>query len=153
MAAKDTTTSQEFPPRFSQKLPSRKIFALAIGLFLFYALGIFVRSSRGIRVILQNESGVIVKNATIGFEDGKQYSIGEIVPGKTKMLFIVPGPESNIRLDFADPNRRQHSEIVAGYVENGYCGDVTVQVQPDLRVKSLDESLALWNWKSWYGFL
>jgi len=153
MTAKDTTASQEFPPRFSKKIPSRNmLFALAIGFFLFYAIGIFVRCSQGIRVVLQNESGVILKNATIRFENGKQYSVGEIAPGKTRQLFVISASKSNIRLDFADPNGRIHSEIVAGYVENGYCGDVTVQVQPDLRVKSLDASFAM-SWKSWYGFL
>jgi hypothetical protein len=154
MAAKDTTASQGPPLRFSQKLLSRKMsFALVVGVFLFYVIGIFVRSSQGIRLVLHNESGAILKNATIRFENEKQYSLGEIAPGKTRKLFVISDSKSNIRLNFADPNGLIHSEIVAGYVENGYCGDVTVQVQPDLRVKLLDESLELWNWKSWYGFL
>jgi hypothetical protein len=115
MAAKDTTASQGPPLRFSQKLQPRKLlFALAIGVVLFYAIGIFVRCSQGIRVILHNESGVILEDATIKFENGKQYSLGEIAPGKIRKLFVISGSKSNIRLDFADPNGHIHSEIVAG---------------------------------------
>jgi hypothetical protein len=127
--------------------------ALAVSIILFYAVGVFVRNSRGIRIIVQNESGTNLKNANVMLENGDSYLLGEIAVGKTEKIFVVPGPESNIRLEFADPNGRQHSEIVAGYVENGYCGDVTVRVLPNLSLKSRDDSFAMLNWKSWYGFL
>jgi hypothetical protein len=127
--------------------------ALAVGIILFYAVGVFVRNSRGIRIIVQNESGTNLKNANVMLENGDSYLLGEIAVGKTEKIFVVPGPESNIRLEFADPNGQQRSEIVAGYVENSYCGDVAVGVLSDFSVRSRDESFALVNWKSWYGFL
>ena len=112
-----------------------------------------MRNSRGIRIIVQNESGTNLKNTNILLENGDSYPLAEIAVDKTKKIFVVPGSESNIRLEFADPNGRQHSEIVAGYVENAYCGDVTVRVTSNLKVISNDNSFAMWNWKSWYGFL
>jgi hypothetical protein len=127
--------------------------ALAVGFILLYVLGVFVRNSRGIRVIVHNESGTNLKNAKVTLESGDSYLLGEIAVGKTKSIFVVPGTPSNIRLEFADPNGQQRSEIVAGYVENSYCGDVAVGVLSDFSVRSRDESFALVNWKSWYGFL
>jgi hypothetical protein len=155
MATQDSATPQEVPSLFSLRLLSRKkiLCALAIGFFLFYAVEIFVRSSHGIRVVVQNESGTIVKKVTVKFEQGKQYSLGEIASGKTEKIFVVPGAESNIRLDYVDPNGRLHSDIVAGYVENGYCDDVTARIMQDFSVTARDDSCLYWNWKSWYGFL
>jgi hypothetical protein len=152
MAAKDTTASQGPPLRFSQKLLSRKMsFALVVGVFLFYVIGIFVRSSQGIRLVLHNESGAILKNATIRFENEKQYSLGEIAPGKTRKSFVI-----------SDSNRTSDWILqipMAIYilrlwqdVENGYCGDVKVQILPALRIQSLDKSFGM-NWQSWFGFL
>ncbi|HEY2363286.1 MAG TPA: hypothetical protein VGK36_19350 [Candidatus Angelobacter sp.] len=139
----------------SPRLISRKIklTALAISIFLFYGIGIFVRSNRGIRVIVQNESETSLNDANVILEYGDPYLLGDIAAGKTKKAFIVPSADSRIRFEFAAQKGQGQSEIVAGYVENGYCGDVTVRVLPDLRVKTLDESFAVWNWKSWYGFL
>jgi hypothetical protein len=154
MLAKDSAASQEsrsLPP----KLISRrtKLAALTLGLFLFYALGVSVRSSRGIRVLVQNESGMNLKDANIMLEQGEPYLLGEIAAGKRKKIFVVPVADSRIRVAFTDQNGQRHSEIVADYVENGYCGDVTVRVLPNLMVSSHDDSFAVWNWKSWYGFL
>jgi hypothetical protein len=154
MAAKNPATSQESRSR-TPKLISRKtkLAALAVGLFLFYAGGVSVRSSHGIRVLVQNESGMSLRDANIMLEHGGPYLLGEIAAGKKKKIFIVPGADSRIRLEFTDQIGKVHSEIVAPYVENGYCGDVTVQVLPNLMVSSHDDSFAVWNWKSWYGFL
>jgi len=141
-------------PRFPRLLPRKtKLAVLAISLFLFYGVGIFVRSNRGIRVIVQNESGTSLKDANVILENGGPYRLGDIPAGKTKKAFIVPYTDSSIRLEFAAQTGQRQSEIVAGYVENGYCGDVTVRVLPNISVTSHDDSFAVWNWKSWYGFL
>jgi len=139
----------------SPRLISRKIklTALAISIFLFYGIGIFARSNRGIRVIVQNESGTSLNNANVILEYGDPYLLGNLAAGKTKKIFIVHGADARIRLEFADPKGQRQSEIVAGYVENGYGGDVTVRILPNFSVRSRDDSFAMLNWKSWYGFL
>jgi len=139
----------------SPRLISRKIklTALAISIFLFYGIGIFARSNRGIRVIVQNESGTSLNNANVILEYGDPYLLGNLAAGKTKKIFIVHGADARIRLEFADPKGQRQSEIVAGYVENGYGGDVTVRILPNSSVRSRDDSFAMLNWKSWYGFL
>jgi hypothetical protein len=155
MTAKDPADSHETDSPLSPKLISRKIklVALVISLFLFYAVGLFIRSSHGIRVTVRNESGKNLKNADLMLDRGDSYLIGDIAVGTTRNIFVAPGTKSSIRLEFADAEGQKHSEIVAGYVENGYCGDVTVRVLPNLNLRSRDESFALLNWKSWYGFL
>jgi hypothetical protein len=82
---------------------------LAIGIFLFYGVGIFVRSNRGIRVIVQNESGTSLNNANVILEYGDPYLLGDIAAGKTKKIFIVPGADSRIRLEFADQKGQRQS--------------------------------------------
>jgi hypothetical protein len=155
MVTKDSATLREsrsltFPKSISRRA---KLAALSLVLFLFYAVGVSVRSSRGILVLVQNESGMSLRDANIILEQGEPYPLGEIAAGKKKKIFIVPDADSRIRVAFTDQNGLRHSEIVAGYVENGYCGDVRVQVLAYLRVSSRDDSFAVWNWKSWYGFL
>lgn len=141
-------------PRFPRLLPRKtKLAVLAISLFLFYGVGIFVRSNRGIRVIVQNESGTSLKDANVILEYGRPYQLGDIAAGETKKAFIVPSADSRIRVEFTNQNGQRHSGIAAGYVEKGYCGDVTVRVLPNLNIRSRDDSFAVWNWKSWYGFL
>jgi hypothetical protein len=139
----------------SPRLLSRKakLAALAISLFLFYAVGVSVRSNRGIRIVVENESGVTLIDANIVLEQGGPYLLGGIAAGKKKEIFIVPRNDSRVRASFTDQNGQTHSEIVAGYVEHGYCGNVTVRVLRNLSLRSRDESFALLNWKSWYGFL
>ncbi len=151
----DPATPRDIASPRSPRLISRKIkfAALAISIFLFYGVGIFVRSNRGIRVIVRNESGTSLRDANVILEYGDPYLLGDIAAGKTKKTFIVPGADSSIRLEFAAQKGQRKSEIVAGYVENGYCGDVTVRVLPNISVTSHDDSVAVWNWKSWYGFL
>jgi hypothetical protein len=153
MAVKNPVTPQE-PRSRTPKLISRKIqlAALALGLFLFYAAGVFVRSNRGIRIVVENKTEITLRDANIVVEQGGPYLLGEIAAGKKKKIFIVPGNDSRIRASFTDQNGQRHSEIVAGYVENGYCGDVTVRVLPNLMVSVHDDSFAVWNWKSWYSF-
>jgi hypothetical protein len=49
--------------------------ALAVGFILLYVLGVFVRNSRGIRVIVHNESGTNLKNAKVTLESGAHISL------------------------------------------------------------------------------
>lgn len=151
----DPATPRDIASARSPRLISRKIKSatLAISIFLFYGVGMFVRSNKGIRVIVQNESGMSLKDANVILEYDDPYLLGDIAAGKTKKAFIVPGADSSIRLEFAAQKGQRQSAIVAGYVENGYCGDVTVRVLPNISVMSQDDSFAMLNWKSWYGFL
>jgi hypothetical protein len=154
MVIEDLAHSQD-SPIISRKSVSRKakLAALGLSLFLLYAVGVSVRSSRGILITVQNESGRSLRDANIMLEQGRAYLLGEIPSGKKKNIFIVPVADSRIRLEFTDQIGKVHSEIVAPYVENGYCGDVETQVAANLKISSHDLSFAVWNWKSWYGFL
>lgn len=77
MDAIDPTRSQDLPSRVPPNLLARKIIlaALAVGFILLYVLGVFVRNSRGIRVIVHNESGTNLKNAKVTLESGAHISL------------------------------------------------------------------------------
>jgi len=86
-------------------------------------------------------------------EHENKYSMGEIGPGQRKRIFVEPAGGDSIRLEFTNGNHLPHSELVAGYVEGGYYGDVTAQVGPGGRTSSQDDSFVLFPWKSWLDFL
>jgi hypothetical protein len=141
------------PSRLTLLLSRKLPLLIILGLALIYVAGIVVRMRSGIRVVVENHSRGIVRNVILGFEKRQSYSLGEIAPGKKKQVFLHSPAESSILMVFADANGTQHSAFVAGYTENDYCGDVAVRVLSDFSVRSRDESFALVNWKSWYGFL
>jgi len=86
-------------------------------------------------------------------EKGPPYSLGEIAPGKSQHVFAQTRVESSILLDFDDATGVHHTDRIAGYVENDYCGEVAAKVLQNLKVNSRDESFILFNWKSWLGLL
>jgi hypothetical protein len=120
---------------------------------LLYIAGVSVRSHHGIRIVIQNKSGSTLENVAVSLENKTPYSVGTIRPDQKKNIFLLPDAATSIRLDVEDAAGVRHTKIVAGYVEDGYCGEVHTQILPDLRVESSDKSFAEWNWKSWYGFL
>jgi hypothetical protein len=122
-------------------------------ILLVYVAGASVRSRSGIRIAIQNTSGSTLENVVVKLENKPPYIVGKISSGYTRNIFLLPGAESNIRLDFNDSSGARHTAIIAGYVESGYCGEINTQILPGLKIESRDQSFAEWNWKSWYGFL
>lgn len=112
-----------------------------------------MRSHHGIQIVIKNESGTTLENVAVSLENKAPYSIGTMLPNQKKNVFLLPAAESSIRMDVKDSAGVLHTKTLAGYVENGYCGEVYIQILPALRIESRDKSFAEWNWQSWYGFL
>ncbi len=136
--------------QFNRKLR----FALVIaGAVLLYCVGVIARQHYGIRVIVQNSSGQVLHQVTVKLEHGKEYALGDIIEGTHRTIFVEPAGEDSIRLEFIDAANSKHIDMLAGYVENGYCGDVTARIWQGERLSLSDESFAAYNWKSWWGFI
>ncbi len=118
---------------------------------MFYLAGIAVRSRYGVRVVIQNDSGATLRNASVRLEKGPAYSLGEIESRTSRHVFVRTRAESSVLLDFDDATGVHHTNVVAGYIENDYCGEVAVNVLQGFSVNSRDKSFTLFNWKSWPG--
>jgi hypothetical protein len=117
------------------------IFAAALA----YSAGIAVRQRYGVRVSIQNSSSELLRQVTIKLEHGKEYPLGDIASGKRRAIFIEPTAEDSIRLEFRDTKNFTQSEVVAGYVESGYCGDVRSQVLSGGHLRTEDDSFVMFG--------
>jgi hypothetical protein len=129
---------------------------IRIGLiiFLIYSSGVVVRSRYGLRVAIANQTSETLRDTVVALESKKGYRIGTVSHGRSKTVYVEPTGGDSIRLQFTDTNNVRRNELIAGYVENGYCGEVRVKVRPDGSVLANDESYALYyNWWSWLGFV
>ena len=129
-------------------------FGLALAVVvLFYLLGIVTRQHFGVRVEVRNRSGHALRHVTVKLERDKEYSLGEIAVGNRKAIYVEPAGGDSIRLEAVDSSNVKHTDVIAGYVESGYCGDVSVEITPDGRVIAADHSFAPYSWKSWWAFI
>jgi hypothetical protein len=55
-------------------------------------------------------------------------------------------------LEFTDAAGVQHTELIVGYVESGYCGNAKVTVLPGNQVLSKEEISLIACRKSWLAF-
>lgn len=122
-------------------------------LVLFYLSGIIARQHFGLRIHVRNSSGHALRQVTVKLEHSKEYRLGDMAVGSRKTIYIEPAGGDSIRLEVIDANNVQHTDLIAGYVESGYRGDVSVQIAPGGRIVSVDHSFAPYNWKSWWAFI
>ena len=120
---------------------------------LFYLSGIVTRQHFGVRVEVRNESGHALRQITVKLERGKEYILGEMPVGSRKAVYVEPAGGDSIRLEVVDSSNLKHTDVIAGYVESGYCGDVSAEITLDGRVIAADHSFAPYNWKSWWAFI
>ena len=136
----------------SRSRPSRILLALLI-LFLLYVSGVVVRHLYGIMVVVDNESGEVLREVAVKVvAKGKRYPLPDLEPGQTRRVFVKPVGESAIDLEFTGSKNLRHTEMLAGYVEDGYCGKATATVYPS-RVESRDDTFGIIYWKSWLDFV
>lgn len=122
-------------------------------LVLFYLSGIVTRQYFGVRVEVRNKSGHALRHVTVKLERGKEYILGEMAVGSRKAVYAEPAGGDSIRLEVVDSSNVKYAHVIAGYVESGYCGDVSVEITPDGRVIAADHSFAPNSWRSWWAFI
>jgi hypothetical protein len=114
---------------------------------------VVVRHLYGIMVVVDNQSGEVLRDVAVQVvAKGKRYPLPDLKPGQTRRLLVRPVGESAIDLEFTDAKNLRHTELLAGYVEDGYCGKATATVYAN-RVDSRDDTFGMIYWKSWLDFV
>jgi len=125
-------------------------------LSILYIAGIVARYIFGIAVDVRNRTSGVLR--TVGIEvqkhegTGIRYPLRDLQPGQSQRVYVEPKTESSIHLKYSDSTNSRHDEILAGYVEDGYCGEATATVLPSGKVIAQDDTFRLFYWKSWLEF-
>jgi hypothetical protein len=131
----------------------KRVFIIFIALLVLYVSGVFVRGQKGIAVILRNRTSYPLRNVEIKVDHkGRRYALADLAAGKTVRVYVQPVGASSINLEFTDPQNLDHQEMLAGYVETGYCGRTTATIFPD-HVAIDDHSFGVICWMSWLDFV
>ena len=126
--------------------------SIAIGVVLFYLLGVFVRGRYGIKVGVHNISGEPLRDVSLKLEPQEEaHQLGVLSNGGRVKTFVQPRTESHIVLQYADGNGT-HTETVVGYVESGYCGRAEVSILPQHKVTSNENIDPVFCRKGWLDF-
>jgi hypothetical protein len=127
------------------------VFIIAIGV---YIVGIVVRGYYGIAVVILNRSDSTLYSvrAIAKPKPGTTY-VGDLKANERKLLFIQPQGESHIELQFTDMTGAAHSQIIAGYVEKGYCGTARAEVYPRYVISAHEDIGIVWCPGGWFSFL
>jgi hypothetical protein len=109
------------------------LFLLALAL----AIGL-ERSRKGVEVVLTNQGSSPVRNVRVWFSGGSDI-VSEVRAGAQERMRVRPRSESGLRLEFVDSQGGQHSEPINVYIEPGYGGRVTIEIDDDNKVSWHDE--------------
>ena len=127
--------------------------AIAVGIFLLYLLGIFVRGRYGIAVSVHNVSGETLRDIIVTLEPrGKRYQLGALADAERARTFVEPSTESHVVLHYIGSDG-PHVETIVGYVESGYCGKAEVSVLPNHKVISSETIDPVFCKRSWLDFM
>ena len=138
----------------SHRSKKTKVGLAVIGLVLLYVAGVIVRQQYGIGVAVRNQSGETLRQVGVKFDSrGKTYSMPDLAPNERRRVFVQPVGESSIEAEFTDASGKPHVEVVAGYVESGYCGDVQATILPGGKTKLTEDISVNVCWKSWLDFI
>jgi hypothetical protein len=125
-----------------------------IGILLIYILGVFVREQYGIAIVIRNASGQPLRQLRIQNEPrGRGYDVGDLAPQKKVRVFVKPGEESHLNLEYTDIVGVRHSELVVGYIEGGYCGKAEVNVLSRYKVTSDEKINQVACVGGWFDFI
>jgi hypothetical protein len=104
------------------------------GLTVIYVSGVFVREQYGIGMLIQNKSGGALHQVVIKLDDdvgkNRTYPLSDIAPNDRARIYVLPTAASVINLEWASPAGERQTELLSGYVESGYCGNLKVSIYP-----------------------
>jgi hypothetical protein len=143
---------QQSVSQFFQSRVARAL-AVAIGLVLFYFLGVIVRQHSGVHIIIRNESGEPVRQLSVGVESSAdQRTLRDLMPGDHESAFVKTVAPSSIVVGFEVAGQRPHSADVFNYEVNGDCGASIMRILPQRRTESVESHKSV-CWNSWLDFL
>ena len=123
---------------------------------MFYLFGIFVRRAYGVRLVIKNDSGELLRQIGLKFE-GWNYSyevaVPDLAPGQGRSVFVKPGRKSHVTLEFTDSHNMRHAETAEEYVFGDDCGNLIFTVNAFRSVEATIPTHPLICWDSWSGFI
>ena len=101
---------------------------------MFAASAMAQGSPTGVAFTLVNVGTTPLKAVTV-YVTGRSYRVGDVDPGGTRAVLLVPATDSHVELGFADGRRLQ----VDCYLGHGYQGKLTARVTRERVVSIQDE--------------
>jgi hypothetical protein len=112
-----------------------------VGVFLL-SIGLALSQFRsGIRVTVQNSGSTPMRSAVLHVT-GRSYPVGDIAPGNFAEATVHPQSESDLEIEFTDPEGKQQRLTVDCYFEPGYRGEINVSIK-DGRIEKSQEQINL----------
>ena len=128
--------------------------AILFILVTLYVSGVIARHRLGIAVVVRNQSQSVMRNPSVKVNPrGLRYPLPDLGPGQCSRVYVEAVGESSIDLEFIGARNVMTSEMLAGYVEPGYCGSATARLMPGGYLSVQDDTFRLVYWKSWLEFL
>ena len=125
----------------------------AIGLLLFYFLGVIARQYSGVRILIRNESSEPVRLLSAGVENnGDSKNLQDLAPGDHERVFVKTTRQSRVVVEFAEPGHEPRTVTVFDQGETGRCGASTLRILPQRNTESV-ETHESECWNSWLDFL
>lgn len=139
-------------PRSSRSRVLKTLFWI----FVFYAVGIFVRHGYGTRWEISNKSGTPLHDISLGFAGWKyaqEVPIRDLAPGQVKRFFFRPCMKSSFSFNFTDAQGERHTEQSETYIPANDTSTITVTIDPSNKVEMSLPTGSLVSWESWFGLL
>jgi len=109
----------------------RKLFNLAAVLSLEAVLAFITAAvwqrTRGVKAIITNVGHVKMTDVRVRIT-GRQYAIGDLNRSESRTLYLNPSGESHIVLGYTNADGTSAALSVDCYFENGYSGEIAVDV-------------------------
>jgi hypothetical protein len=128
--------------------------AILFILVTLYVSGVIARHRFGIAVVVRNQSQSVMRSPSVKVNPrGLRYPLPDLSPGQSSRVYVQAVGESSIDLEFIAARNLMTSEMLAAYVEPGYCGSAKVRLLPGGYLSVQDDTFRLVYWKSWLEFL
>ena len=103
--------------------------------------------SFGVNVIITNKMPNEIKNVEIKFTGGT-ITVQTIKPGIEYQTSVQPTGESHLELRYTDASGKDHDEIIGVYFEQGYKGEILIDITPDGTAHFQDKIYLRVSWNS-----
>jgi hypothetical protein len=101
-------------------------------------------SSKGIHVIIVNNSDRTLENVQVVFRGGN-IALGQMPNGASRSVVVQPEGESSVVVNYREDNGQSFSHDADVYIESwGYEGSLTMTIEPHGDVRVLNE-IRMWQ--------
>jgi hypothetical protein len=109
--------------------PMRRALVWVAGAALLLLAGAGYYLSRlGVRVTVTNKGPAALAAVRVHVT-GRSYDLGDIPPGGSRTVRVMPAGESHVEIEYLDAQGRPVRLNAGGYVEPGYRGELEIDVR------------------------